>query len=301
MLSAGHLFNRPVDPAILSQLRELFADAAAKHPPITFAAILSFKPWPMIGVNVPELLATMVRYMGRGERDCIPAQASPSMGPPYELFFAQRDSLDCYRGLVRRLGEQTPLGTHEEWESQRWTYLLHQLALEAGAVSFRAPAKRIHCYPRGMGQGWFGAEEHQAPEIWYPVAVVHYWQLANLWTASAEALDVWAKQRAGDAGAEPSRESPDIAGDPQPAEQPNHEQYMQRVVQAIGDKTAVRILAIASRSDLSGEQKMQEILGLDNRFVGKNCQEWAQLLGVTSAAVRGYSLWKQLQKRKKAD
>lgn len=192
MLSADHPFKLPVDPTILSDLRKLFEDAAAKHPPLAFTSITSIKPWPLIRVNVPELLDAMVQYMGKGERLCIRAHDSPSMGPPYELFLAQQDALDCYKELARRVGEQTPLGPYKDW-----TYTLHQLAWTPDVVSFRAPEKRIHGYPRGQGQGWLWTEEHQAPEYWHPVAVVCYWQLADLWTASAEALDVWNKQRAG--------------------------------------------------------------------------------------------------------
>ncbi len=46
---------------------------------------------------------------------------------------------------------------------------------------------------------------------------------------------------------------------------------------------------------------MREILELDRRFAGKDSNEWAKLLGVTSSAVRGYGLWKRLQESKKAD
>lgn len=104
MLSADHPFTPPVDSAILSQLRKLFTDAGTKYSPVTFTFIRSIKPWPLIGVNVTELLGAMVQYMGRGERPCIPAHASPSMGPPYELFFcpARRTGLLQRAGASRR-------------------------------------------------------------------------------------------------------------------------------------------------------------------------------------------------------
>jgi hypothetical protein len=79
------------------------------------------------------------------------------------------------------------------------------------------------------------------------------------------------------------------------------EQHMQRVVQAVGDSSAIRILAIAQRTDLSGEQKMEEMLRLDSRFAGKDSAEWGKLLGVRAAAVRGYPRWKRLQELKRAD
>jgi hypothetical protein len=79
------------------------------------------------------------------------------------------------------------------------------------------------------------------------------------------------------------------------------EQHMERIVQAVGDDSTARILAIASRNDWSGERKMQEILRLDNRFAGKDSEDWATLLGVTSAAVRAYPTWKGLRQQQKAD
>jgi hypothetical protein len=99
------------------------------------------------------------------------------------------------------------------------------------------------------------------------------------------------------------RRALELAGakDEPPTEQPSLEQHMNRVVQAIGDGNAARILAITNQLDLSGEQKMEEIIRLDNRFAGKNSVEWGKLLGVSPAAVRGYAFWKQLQERKKAD
>jgi hypothetical protein len=205
-----HPFEHPVDLAILSSWRKQFAAASAKYPPITFTTITSIKPWPPIGIaNVRLLLDAMVREMGNGERPRIPANASRfagQMGPPQEFFFAPQDALDCYRELARSVGEQVPLWSHERWKSQRWTYALYQLTWEPGAVSFRAPGKRIHCYPSGNDQGWFWLEEYQAPEQWRPVAEVHYWRLGNLWAASLEALDVWAKRRAGADNDQPGTE-----------------------------------------------------------------------------------------------
>ncbi len=95
--------------------------------------------------------------------------------------------------------------------------------------------------------------------------------------------------------------SPDAQRAELPSEQSSMEQHMQRVIQAVGDGNAARIMAIANRADLSGEQKMTEIIRLDCRFKGKNSVAWATLLGVSPPAVRGYDCWKELQKEKKAD
>jgi hypothetical protein len=83
--------------------------------------------------------------------------------------------------------------------------------------------------------------------------------------------------------------------------QPNVEQEMERVALAVGDDNAARILAIAQRKDWKGERKMEEILRLDNRFASKDSGEWADLIGVSAAAVRSYRTWKALQQVNKGD
>jgi hypothetical protein len=83
-------------------------------------------------------------------------------------------------------------------------------------------------------------------------------------------------------------------------EHPNIEQHMERVAQAVGDDNAARVLAIANRKDWPGERKMEEIIRLDTRFTEKDSNWWARLLEVSPAAVRGYELWKTLQRNKKA-
>jgi hypothetical protein len=76
---------------------------------------------------------------------------------------------------------------------------------------------------------------------------------------------------------------------------------MERFALVVGDKTAKEIMEIAHRKDWPGERKMEEILRLDPRFAGKNSNEWAALLGITSAAVRGYDAWKAIQQARKTD
>jgi hypothetical protein len=75
----------------------------------------------------------------------------------------------------------------------------------------------------------------------------------------------------------------------------------EQLARAIGDENSGKILEIVNRDDLSGEEKMKRIVETDQRFAGKKATEWATLLNVTSAAVRGYGLWKLLRKRMKSD
>ena len=74
---------------------------------------------------------------------------------------------------------------------------------------------------------------------------------------------------------------------------------MVRVAQAIGDDTAVQVLAMAGQKR-SGDDRMAEILRLDRRFASKDSVAWGKLLGVSPAAVRSYQTWKLLQKAKEA-
>jgi hypothetical protein len=99
----------------------------------------------------------------------------------------------------------------------------------------------------------------------------------------------------------PSDLSPSPEGTPTtpPVEnekEPNLEQRMERFAQVIGDKNAALIMELLNKKDLSGEEKMKEILKLDRRFTGKKSTDWAVILNVSDAAVRGYATWKTLQK-----
>jgi hypothetical protein len=84
----------------------------------------------------------------------------------------------------------------------------------------------------------------------------------------------------------------------QPLDDPD--QLMQRLAQAVGDDTTVRVLAILNREDLSSQEKMRLLIKLDQRFKGKDSNEWAMLLKVTPQAVRGYDAWKELRQEKKS-
>jgi hypothetical protein len=82
---------------------------------------------------------------------------------------------------------------------------------------------------------------------------------------------------------------------------PGIEEHMGRLAAVIGDPNAVRILAVVNQDALSGEQKMVEILRIDQRFKAKDSNEWSVLLGVSPPAVRGYDTWKRLQRAKGCD
>lgn len=86
---------------------------------------------------------------------------------------------------------------------------------------------------------------------------------------------------------------------PRGGEPGDTEEQMRRVALAVGDDNAARIIEIAQRKDRSGDEKMQELILLDKRLIGKDSGEWGTLLGVSAAAIRGYSTWKRLQEAKK--
>ena len=59
----------------------------------------------------------------------------------------------------------------------------------------------------------------------------------------------------------------------------------------LGDK-AQEVLKVA-RSNESADSRMRAICGIDRRFLGYESPQWAELLGVSDAAIRKTPFWKQ--------
>lgn len=70
---------------------------------------------------------------------------------------------------------------------------------------------------------------------------------------------------------------------------------MQRLAEAVGDKTAAEIIRIASGDNMTADAKMLAILALDKRYVSKSSGDWATLLRVDSAAIRKTKTWRTIQ------
>lgn len=62
-------------------------------------------------------------------------------------------------------------------------------------------------------------------------------------------------------------------------------------VEALLGKTGDEILTI-TRSRLSADDKMREICRIDRNRLASKSKEWAELLGVSEAAIRKTSFWK---------
>ena len=121
----------------------------------------------------------------------------------------------------------------------------------------------------------------------------------DAWTCAQTILTVaeqseWRKQQA-EAGNQQAEQKPD-AGYTNDAEQ-----QLQRGAQAVGDDTAAAVMAITQRTDWSADRKMSEIIRLDQRFRGKDSNDWATLLNVRPAAVRQTDTWKRLRSKKSTD
>jgi hypothetical protein len=69
----------------------------------------------------------------------------------------------------------------------------------------------------------------------------------------------------------------------------------------IGDASSVEIAEIVNRADLSGNDKFEKIIRIDQRMAGKSSDDVASLLGCTSANVRQMAVWKRLQQAKRVD
>jgi hypothetical protein len=71
---------------------------------------------------------------------------------------------------------------------------------------------------------------------------------------------------------------------------------LERLAAVIGDDNTARIIATANHEELSVDDKMRAIAHIDCRFRGWNSEQWAQLLGKSSAAVRKTETWKRFRK-----
>jgi hypothetical protein len=85
------------------------------------------------------------------------------------------------------------------------------------------------------------------------------------------------------------------------AEQPTDPSKLSRsvsgdAVEALLGDEAQKVLKIA-RSGRSADSKMREICGIDRRFLGYESPQWADLLGVSDAAIRKTPFWKQDRQR----
>ena len=69
---------------------------------------------------------------------------------------------------------------------------------------------------------------------------------------------------------------------------------MRRIANAVGNPDAVKILAIAQGGG-NADPRMEQILLLNPTFAAKTSDDWAELLGVTGAAIRQTPTWRRLR------
>jgi hypothetical protein len=200
-MSAGvHLFDYPASVETLSELRSRFADAVAKHQPLTHVMVFS--------ADVkPPLPDALLQSLGRGNRPSVRCGVSKQIEPPYELLFGERAAVERYRELAQHAAERLPLWTSSL--CHQWAYALYKLAWEKPALtSFTAPHKLLRLFASGAiltvhrktAEAWpLMAERERAEGLCDPVAEVYCCQLADLWGASLEALGLWIKRQTPDA------------------------------------------------------------------------------------------------------
>jgi hypothetical protein len=75
-------------------------------------------------------------------------------------------------------------------------------------------------------------------------------------------------------------------------------EYAARVA-ALMDEEDARILAVASDTKLSANERMKRILVLDRSATGWKSTKWAGVLGVKDAGIRQTETWKELQEKRK--
>jgi hypothetical protein len=69
------------------------------------------------------------------------------------------------------------------------------------------------------------------------------------------------------------------------------------IVAAVADQNALAIFQVAQDASKTADQKMGDIYTLDNRAVGWTSTRWADILGVTGAAIRQTEWWTTHRKR----
>jgi hypothetical protein len=70
-------------------------------------------------------------------------------------------------------------------------------------------------------------------------------------------------------------------------------EWMEKVVQVIGDDVALKVLQIAKDKNIGVSDRLGMIIKLDERFKGKGSAELGELLGVSSGRVRQLDAWKR--------
>ena len=71
-----------------------------------------------------------------------------------------------------------------------------------------------------------------------------------------------------------------------------------RLLHLIGDGDGIRILTIARNESRTAEQRMMDLVRMDQRFDGYNSTQWAELLAVRPPAVRQTEFWRNRGHRK---
>jgi hypothetical protein len=168
---------------------------------------------------------------------------------------------------------------------------------EAAAVAARLRALAADCRVAARGMGCGGGEEAvdallQATEDLFnaPAQLSEPYSRANNLDATVHPVakladDYEAWLRAARQGTQGHESSEQAAGTPKlsrPA--PGN------AVEALLSDEAHQILEVA-RSRRSADDKMREICAIDRRFLGYDSPQWAELLGVSDAAIRKTAFW----------
>ena len=72
---------------------------------------------------------------------------------------------------------------------------------------------------------------------------------------------------------------------------------MRNVLSVLGEENAIAILAVASKDNLTADQKMRNIGRIDRLCTDWDSPKWARLLGVTADAIRQTEFWKVDRKK----
>lgn len=89
--------------------------------------------------------------------------------------------------------------------------------------------------------------------------------------------------------------------EPQTPERPAQDvlaEEVGRLLHLVGDGEGVKILSVARDQSLPADQRMRALVEIDKRMEGYDSTQWADLLQVTTAAIRQTDFWKTRKQRK---
>ena len=221
------------------------------------------------------------------------ARVYPEHAAQYRRAADNRDMANACRRYIRgtELGTELDSGDRDpqaqrdyDWQTERcgrdWQTLTYLRVAVAGLL----PGLHLRLIPMG-GKPWHEREEK---EMDWPAACQELQQIVYA------AVTANSRAKPGEA---PTTEVEPQTATQSPAQAVSADE-VGRLLDLIGEGTAIKILKVAKDQSLTVDQRMRALVLLDQRLDGRDSPKWAELLDVTEAAVRKADFWKERKTRK---